>query len=79
MCSKAHLYAETFYFEHPRSKLILTPCHMQCLDSNSDWISISVGSPDRESGSGSRQAQIVPPKKEKIKKFHVFEDRERSF
>jgi hypothetical protein len=26
---------------------------------------------DRESGSGSRQAKTVPPKKEKLKKFHV--------
>jgi hypothetical protein len=78
MCSKAQLYAETFYFEHPRSNLILTACHVQCFGFKFGLDLDFIGSPDRESGSGSRQAQIVPPKKEKIKKFHVFEDRELS-
>jgi hypothetical protein len=45
------------------------------LYSDPDWIRIQMGSADRyldwESGSGSRQAKIVPKTKEKMKKFNV--------
>jgi hypothetical protein len=43
MCSKAHMYAETFYFEHPRSYLILLLFICSVLYSNLDWIGIQLG------------------------------------